>query len=398
MFQSFTALEYLKIDVANNYGLDKEDWDARISWFNIHEFELEKLIKEAENPALYFAGVQAYRNAVQGKPIGYPISLDATASGIQVLSILMGCRKSALTCNVLDSGKREDSYTANYQAMCAKLGDRARIERKDTKRALMTSLYSSVAVPREVFGEGSELLKCFYETVKETMPGAWELNEAMLGTWQKNKLSHDWVLPDNFHVHVKVLNTRVTNVQFMNAPHEVRYAVNEPVEEGRSNGANMVHSIDGMIFREVANRCMMSDFIKSKVIFSLDHNGKSVHREQDKMVMTLWDLYKKSGFLSSRILNYLDSLNMGHVDPEVIKEMLASLPKKSFNVLGVHDCFRVHPNYGNDLRRQYNYILHKIAKSNLLEFIVSQIVGYPVTVKKMDDIADEILEANYALS
>lgn len=249
----------------------------------------------------------------------------------------MCCRKSALTCNVLDSGKREDAYTANYQTMCAKLGDRARIERKDTKRALMTSLYSSVAVPREVFGEGSELLKCFYETVKETMPGAWELNEAMLGTWQKNKLSHDWVLPDNFHVHVKVMNTRVTNVQFMNAPHEVRYAVNEPMEEGRSNGANMVHSIDGMIFREVANRCMMSDFIKSKVIYSLDHNGKSVHREQDKMLMTLWDLYKKSGFLSSRILNYLDSLNMGHVDPEVIKEMLASLPKKPFNVLGVHD-------------------------------------------------------------
>ena len=45
-FQEFSAADYLHIDVANNYGLDKEDWDARISWFNIHEFELEKLINE----------------------------------------------------------------------------------------------------------------------------------------------------------------------------------------------------------------------------------------------------------------------------------------------------------------------------------------------------------------
>lgn len=79
--QLFTPLDYLRIDIANNYGHDKEDWDVRIAWFNAHEHELEALMKGADSPALYYAGVQAYRDVKQGKPIGYPISLDATASG-----------------------------------------------------------------------------------------------------------------------------------------------------------------------------------------------------------------------------------------------------------------------------------------------------------------------------
>jgi hypothetical protein len=32
--QTFTSIEYLKIDVASHYGPGKETWDNRISWFN----------------------------------------------------------------------------------------------------------------------------------------------------------------------------------------------------------------------------------------------------------------------------------------------------------------------------------------------------------------------------
>ena len=61
--------------------------------------------------------------------------------------------------------------------------------------------------------------------------------------------------------------------------------------------------------------------------------------------------------------------------------------------------FRVLPNYGNDLRRQYNRLLAEVAQSDLLSFLVSQIVKRRITVSKIDpDLHVDILNANYSLS
>lgn len=81
MFEEFTPRQYLQIDIANSYGLDKLDWSDRLSWFNDNEPHLEDLLNQADEPALYYAGVKAYRDVQAGKPIGYMISLDATSSG-----------------------------------------------------------------------------------------------------------------------------------------------------------------------------------------------------------------------------------------------------------------------------------------------------------------------------
>lgn len=80
-FQEFDGKTYLKIDVASNFGLDKSKWDERIAWFDQHQDHLEDMIQQAKEPALYYAGVKAWRDVCQGKPIGYMISLDATSSG-----------------------------------------------------------------------------------------------------------------------------------------------------------------------------------------------------------------------------------------------------------------------------------------------------------------------------
>ena len=134
--QTFTGLQYLKIDIASNYGLDKMDWDDRIAWVDAHEHELETLLNQAEEPALYHAAVQAFRKTQKGEPTGYPISLDAASSGLQILAALVGCEASASLCGVVSTGHREDAYTRIYQAMCEGIGEAAKIERKQVKQAI----------------------------------------------------------------------------------------------------------------------------------------------------------------------------------------------------------------------------------------------------------------------
>lgn len=61
--------------------------------------------------------------------------------------------------------------------------------------------------------------------------------------------------------------------------------------------------------------------------------------------------------------------------------------------------FRVHPNYGNDLRKQYNIQLSLLAKSTILQHIVSAILERSVTIGKSDpDLWKDILDADYPLS
>jgi hypothetical protein len=403
--QTFTGLDYLRMDIASNFGLDKLDWDKRLEWTTQHEGCLEDMLPKAETPALYYAAVQAYRATQRGEPTGYPISLDAASSGLQLLAVLIGCEASAKLCGVVSTGHREDAYTVIYQAMCGKLNQEddtiaGGITRADCKQAIMTALYGSTAVPKRVFGE-TEQLAVFFKTMESLAPGAWDLNQALQALWQPGALSHDWVLPDNFHVHVPVMTAVTKTVQFQNKPVKVTVKENLGTKEGRSLGPNIVHSIDGMIVREIHARCDYDKDMVEKVYAMLlaGPKGKQCFmvEERDHLVKKLWDHYLASGFLSARILSYLSPQNLHLVDKSKIVDLVCSLPELPFKVMSIHDCFRVHPNYGNDIRRQYNQVLSEIAGSNLLSYIASQIVGYTLPANKLGDISAKILEADYAL-
>ena len=403
--QRFTGKQYLMIDIANSFGLDKKTWDERLEWFKQHEDHLDEMLPQADDPAMYFAGVQAWDAVKHGLPIGYPVSLDATSSGLQILAALTGDRRAAQLCNVVSTGSREDAYTNVFDIMVDrlinKLGQYAGgIKRDDCKRAIMTSLYGSVAVPKEVFGEGTQL-DIFYEVMSEVAPAAWELNEAFLSIWNSDALSHDWVLPDNFHVHIKVMTQVKEVVQFMNEPYDTFHMVNQPTEEGRSLGANCIHSLDGMIVREITRRCDYSVDRMLEIMGFLDAViiGDVLYDSDTYMVQTLWKHYQESGYLSARILDHLQAHNVNLVDRAVIWELIDSLPEKPFKVIAVHDCFRVLPNYGNDLREQYNRQLMLIAKSNLLQYLLSQIVGRQLSIGKLDpNLWQDIMDTDYALS
>lgn len=404
--QTFTAKQYLAIDIANNFGLDKKTWDERLAWFDENKDNLMNQLEAAEEPALYYAGVKAYEDMLAGKPIGYTIALDATASGLQLLACLTGDRKAAQLCNVVNyygsegKARRSDAYTVIYRTMLEAVGQSSRVKRDDCKQAVMTAFYGSEAKPKEVFGEGI-LLKTFEHVMGIEAPGPWELNKFYLQCGNPDATSYLWVLPDNFHCQIKVMVDEVQTINFMNKPYDIIRKVQGTEEKTRMLSANTTHSIDGMVVREMLRRCNYdADLITyvKQLCYGVQESNVFLP-ENAEMVHELWNHYERSGFLSMRICDYLDAGSIALVDRQIMLEMLETLPKKPFKVLTVHDCFRCHPNYGNDLRRQYNQILSDIAKSNLLSFILSQVLGQEFTAGKLDnDMWKDVLEAEYALS
>ena len=409
-FREFNPKQYLLMDIAGNFGLDKEDWDVRLNWSESHLSDLQRIammdqanlsnnsmMQQADEPAMFYAGIMAYRKAMEGKPIGYGISLDATASGIQLLSIMAGCEDSARLCNVIPSSgtadHREDAYTTLYGSMKTRVPSDlvTNVTRAMAKDSIMTGFYGSKAVPKRHFGEG-DMLAAFYDTLETDTPGAWALNVYLQGLWREYALGHAWVLPNNFHVIVKEMNRVARTVQWGNNPTDVFVTKNIGTKTGLSLCPNVTHSVDGMVVSEMQRRCGMTMEEQIKIV-----ENKRTTAEDHKMVEILWGHYMDSGFMSSRILEFMGSDHIDMLYSRTIQNLLYSLPKKAFELITIHDCFRCLPSYGNDLRRQYNQILYELAGSNLLKFLADQIAGTPQTINKGGLVPSQILQSNYSI-
>lgn len=341
--QLFTPKEYLKISIANSFGLDKSDWSQRIKWFDANQNHLESLLNQAETPALYYAGICAWRDVNQGIPSGYPISLDACSSGLQLLACLTGDVKAAKLCGVVSTGHREDAYTNLYEVMLAQSDTSSRVTREMTKKAIMTSLYGSKKVPQEVFGDG-ELLDIFFSTMQECAPYAWNLNQMFLDMWSADVTKYSWVLPDNFHVHIKVMAKVGETFHYLDQPYKLDRYENRGVTNGRSLGANCIHSLDGLVVREMTRRCSYDVDVMNTALYAVTYHGHDDAAEyvgtpdtNTKLLLTLWDHYKVSGYLSARILDHITDCNARYVDRQIIIDLIDTLPEKPFELLCIHD-------------------------------------------------------------
>ena len=219
-----------------------------------------------------------------------------------------------------------------------------------------------------------------------------------------NGTTYDWTMPDNFYACIETSDKEVVPFNFLDTEYQVVQKVNERPRFHKGLGPNLIHSIDGMIVREMYRRCQFDSNVTTRVmnlILNSDGYAQSFGTDGKSadMVEALWLLYQQSGFLSVRILDFLYEDTMGLVDPLVIAELIQTMPNQSFQLVTVHDCFRCHPNYGNDLRRQYNTIMADINDSNLLPFMAGQVTGKPIKARKVGKIPREvILNGNYLLS
>ena len=128
---TYTPVEYLKIDIANQFGHDKKTFPQRIAWTNSIK-DLRSKTQQAEKPAQYLAGALALEDALSGVPTGHLVGLDACASGIAILGILAGCHTTSKNTGIVGQ-KRMDMYHE-----CTEEMNVAGYGRSDVKGAQMT--------------------------------------------------------------------------------------------------------------------------------------------------------------------------------------------------------------------------------------------------------------------
>lgn len=414
MFKSYSAIDYLCIDIANCYGKDKWLFEQRIQWVKDNYPMLEMIADQAEDKPLYIKAVHELRQVVQGHPTGHLVALDATCSGIQIMSAITGCVKGADATGLVTS-KRADAYTDVTKQMNTILKlkgfNQIEVPRSDVKRAVMTSGYGSTQVPKEVFGDG-DMLATFYQAANTIAPAAFELMSALLDTWQPDALSHNWAMPDNFHVNIKVMQSKDVRVEVDELAHTTfttKVKINQGTKKGLANVANTIHSIDAYLLRSVIRRAAF-DVIKMTQAFN-DINAELIKRfngstsEAEPLssdLQNMLNIYEYSKMLDVSIVDCLDSQQIGHAPTELLTKLSNTigmmLKLGSSPVLTVHDAFRAHPNHCDTVRYWYKEIMAELAESDILQFIVSQITKKPVKyIKKSSNLATQIRNSNYAI-
>ena len=122
--QLFRPIDYIKIAIANHYGLDKKTWETRLDWFSniginaLNDISVAaKLFSEASEPMMFMKMLNQYNEAINNLPVDGLVSLDATASGVQILGALTACRKTCQRTNLIDDGIRHDLYGESAEYM-----------------------------------------------------------------------------------------------------------------------------------------------------------------------------------------------------------------------------------------------------------------------------------------
>ena len=410
--QMFTGWEALLIDVANQYGKDKLLFEERIQWATDNLNKLEALASEAETKPLYMKAVMAVRKAQQGIPSGHLVGFDGVCSGVQIMSALTGCEAGADNTGLINPNKRADAYAATTDTMNQILGGGVEVSRKDAKRALMTSCYGSKATPKEVFGEDTPELNAFYQAMMIVAPGAWQLLQVLLESWNPCALFHSWKLPDGFDAKVKVMTKQETRIEVDELDHAsftYQYYVNEGTKKGLSNAANVVHSVDAYVLRTMHRRCnydatvvnaAYGTMLREIEVRKLGYTRNAVDYETKLgYYIQQWE---RSTVADVVILPYITLENVGQLPNDLLNKLMelvkGMLKYKPFPLVTIHDEFKCHPNNVNYMRWQYKEILADLADSLLLDDLLTQIYQTKVSFDKLSpNLGDKIRKATYAL-
>lgn len=431
-FNLFSGLDYLKIDIANSFGKDKLSFQERLDWFDevieidvfstMETFELLLLVQhhDPEEPELALAGLLAYRDYLNNIPSGYRIALDASASGSQCMSALTCCVTGLVNTGLIGN-ERADVYTVVYDEF-KKVAKRNNIDiseleltRTNLKSAVMKNLYGSTKAVTDEFGSNEQVLDCYYEALHTCLTGADNLRLLLLDHKDPDTDEYVWYMPDGFTVHIPVENLNKYKVDIEGVAVTLQIKEKTPSKDKKyiKNVANLTHSVDSAVLREIARRCMFDKEHIAEVLYYLNTLPESSNEplsleEKEKLgkLGELIHLYELSDFCSVRIVEYIKDmyqiLKLSQSHRDKLKEILTRMHQQgTFELICIHDSFCCLCKYGNFIRYWYKEIMADMVESDLLPFLVNQIkdIGLEHHVPKEHRklVANLVRQSNYGI-
>lgn len=406
----YTAKEYLYIDIANQFGMDKKVFEERIEWTEQSLSMLESLTDKADCKPLYVKAVQALRDAERGIPIGHLVGLDASASGIQMLSVLTGCKEGCNNTGLIDPDVRADAYSTLTKYMQKELGPDFDVSRADAKEALMTVYYGSKKLPKVIFGEETPELAAFYVAAKDIAPGPFQLLDILIKSWNSYATEHTWTMPDGFEVRNKVYTKQEKRIEIDELDHATftyEYYKNEGTDKGLANAANVAHSVDAYVLRSMHRRCnydpeminWSSQLIQETINMREVHNVGHIEDTCD-------DFYIEAAIGAdipdTYMLERINGTTVHYIPTEMLHQLLdiatSMLSHKPFPIVTIHDEFKAHPNNCNYMRMHYANIMADIADSCLLDTILTDLYDEVIIWEKPEKLGHLIRKSNYGIS
>jgi hypothetical protein len=342
--------EWLLCDVARSYGLDKASWSERLAWAVKNVSELPG----AKEPFLYRSALKAS----QAVTTDHLISLDATASGIQCLSLMAQDSASALEANLGSTGVRNP-----YQRVCELMGgESSPYPYKHVKEATMTAFYESVAVPMNFFGKDYDK---FVQAASKMLPGPWAVKEA-IASCMTGKDFYSWTMMDGFVVNMEV--TAPVECSMDIGGLEMKWIEHRRAAVATKGlTANVTHSLDALVLREVIRRTHCN--------YEWNDNSFSELRPKDIMLMQSVLRWRMSKFLSVEFLQYMDEHN-GVLVPQDLREAVDNLSlTESMYIQPIHDCYRVKATDASKLFVIVREVMADLAYSKSGYWILTQL-GY----------------------
>lgn len=273
-----SGLLALKQDIANLGGLDKYTHSRKLEWFSENESNIIKIArlgkidrrlsfcKDLDKPIRFYSACKAYLDAIEGKPIGYMCSIDSTASGSQIMSLLTRDTLSAKYTNLTSEDRRYDIYSEVAREYYKLLGETNPLkylsDRKRFKESVMISGYNGKVKVEENFPNEKDRER-FYQALDSVCKGASEIqelfNQAYLDNSDKPYMA--WMMPDGFQCVVPQFKAKWHRITSKDFECMFKYEIIEPdvKTNKRSLSVNGIHSIDAFICRELLRRLGQED-------------------------------------------------------------------------------------------------------------------------------------------